>query len=85
MTLSRREFFGRILQPVRGSDRTGGNEKQNSADFGSLAGDLPPELLAMEAESLGLAPETDRAQLMAAIHEAMLARGKPRDAEPPKG
>lgn len=74
MTLSRREFFGRLLRPAPGEGPAHG-ETPPPADTGSLAGDLPPELLAMEAQRLGLDPETDRERLMAALYEAMLARG----------
>lgn len=79
MNHSRRALFARLLRPT--ADRA---EHGPAPDFGSLAGDLPPELLAMEAERLGLAPGADRAELVAAVHEAMLALGKEKNPESPE-
>jgi len=40
-----------------------------------ILSDLPPELMAMEAERLGLDPRTDREQVIAAIQAAMHGPG----------
>jgi hypothetical protein len=82
-TMTRRQLF-------RGSFKTGrdvsavavGNEQSKSKDaprpgteLGAIAGDFPPELLSMEAERLGLAPDADRETLLTAIYEAMAGSG----------
>jgi len=42
----------------------------------AIAGDFPPELLSMEAERLGLDPNSpDRDTLLAAVYEAMAGSG----------
>lgn len=82
MNRSRRQFFSKLLQPARNAaNGTTPARAPSPVDYGSLAGDLPPELLAMEAERLGLDPEADRDKLMAALHDAMLPDG-PKRMEP---
>jgi|GEM_PF-2642658 len=44
-------------------------------ELGAIAGDFPPEMLSMEAERLGLDPDTDREALLKAIYEAMAESG----------
>lgn len=78
-------------QLLRGSLRTGrrkapeteGDEQsaENRAPcamdgLGAIAGDFPPEMLSMEAERLGLDPDSaDRETLLAAVYEAMAGNG----------
>ncbi|MUM78856.1 hypothetical protein GKC30_14570 [Pseudodesulfovibrio sp. F-1] len=46
------------------------------AELEAIAGDFPPELLSLEAQRLGLDPESpDREALLVAIYEAMSGRG----------
>ncbi len=48
------------------------------AELETIAGDFPPELLSMEAERLGLDPDSpDREALLSAIYEAMANAGGP--------
>ncbi|BDQ34850.1 hypothetical protein JCM14722_23920 [Pseudodesulfovibrio portus] len=48
--------------------------------LGAIAGDFPPEMLSMEAQRLGLDPDsTDRETLLKAVYEAMAGSG-PRSA-----
>ncbi|MBU1003920.1 MAG: hypothetical protein KKE73_15520 [Proteobacteria bacterium] len=82
--LSRREFFQKILLPQQGAEQGRSPAAAPSEDFGSLAGDLPPELLDEEARRLGLDPATaGRAEIIAAVSRAMLARGPTQQDEPP--
>ena len=80
-SLTRREFF-------RGGFQTGrrvaavatGNEQpkpvREPAGLGAIAGDFPPEMLALEAQRLGLDPDsTDRETLLAAVYAAMTGHG----------
>lgn len=83
MTLTRREFLGRLLHPKRDGQQGHDSITQAPRDFGSLAGDLPPELLAEEARRLGLDPATtDPGQIIAAISLALRARGPAHEADP---
>lgn len=79
--VSRRNFFGEALRAgIRTLGQAVGGETGAApapADIGSLSGDFPPELLAMEAERLGLDPETDRDELLRAVHTAMGGSGPP--------
>jgi len=53
-------------------------ERNARADLTAIAGDFPPELLALEAQRLGLDPDqTDRDTLLAAVSRAMAAGGRP--------
>ena len=48
----------------------------SAAGLEAIAGDFPPELLSLEAQRLGLDPESpDREALLAAVYEAMSGRG----------
>ncbi|WP_319469799.1 hypothetical protein [uncultured Pseudodesulfovibrio sp.] len=52
------------------------------ADLEAIAGDFPPELLSMEAERLGLDPDSpDRDALLTAVYEAMAGSGPEKTGE----
>jgi hypothetical protein len=51
-------------------------EPRRTVELGAIAGDFPPEMLSMEAERLGLDPDsTDRETLLTAVYAAMAGGG----------
>ncbi|WP_316901030.1 hypothetical protein [Pseudodesulfovibrio indicus] len=82
-TMTRRQLFrGSFQAGRRVSAAAAGDEQPKSKDatrpemeLGAIAGDFPPEMLSMEAERLGLAPDADRETLLTAIYEAMAGSG----------
>lgn len=79
--LTRRQFFRGGFQAGRHvAAVAAGNEQpepeSGPAGLGAIAGDFPPEMLALEAQRLGLDPEsTDRETLLAAVYAAMTGHG----------
>ena len=90
--VNRRELLGMVLgrEPRRDSGDGQGDRVRGPArrperggaamDVAAIAGDFTPEMLAMEAERLGLDPSQDRQVLLAAVMAAM-APAKTRDEE----
>ncbi|BBD07729.1 hypothetical protein [Desulfovibrio ferrophilus] len=85
--LTRRQLFrGAVKAGQRIADTATGKETNSqtdqvdlSAELEAIAGDFPPEMLQMEAERLGLDPDSpDRTKLLTAVYEAMAAAGGPR-------
>ena len=82
-TMTRRQLFrgsfkaGRHVSAKAAGDEqpTSRNAPRSEAELGAIAGDFPPEMLSMEAERLGLAPDADRETLLTAIYEAMAGGG----------
>jgi len=83
VTITRRQLFrGNVKAEQHVAAVDTGNEQPRSTDaprpktdLGAIAGDFPPELLSMEAERLGLAPDADREAQLTAIYEAMVGSG----------
>jgi len=83
VTMTRRQLFrGNFKAGQHVAAVAAGNEQAKSedaprpeTDLGAIAGDFPPELLSMEAERLGLAPDADREAQLTAIYEAMVGGG----------
>lgn len=80
--ISRRNFFGEMIRAgVRGlgdlAESGAAAETPDPTPTSALAGDLPPELLAMEAERLGLDPDKDKAEVARAVSEALDATRQP--------
>lgn len=78
--MTRRQLFrgsfkaGQHVAAVAAGKKQPEPEKDQSipAELGALVGDFPPEMLSLEAERLGLDPEsTDRETLLMALYEAM--------------
>jgi len=85
--LTRRDFLGRGLRAGKriaataiGKDsETQQDAPRQAAELEAIAGDFPPEMLRMEAQRLGLDPDSlDRTALLTAVFEAMAAAGGPR-------
>ncbi|MEF2144113.1 MAG: hypothetical protein V3573_01590 [Desulfovibrionaceae bacterium] len=82
--MSRRSFFG---EAVRATVRSLGEvavqleERRGPKEQAELAHDFTPELLAMEAERLGLDPIRDRDEILKAVRAA-LARPVPETVKP---
>lgn len=83
-SLTRRQLFrGGFKAGRRAAAMAAGDEQPmpqgapRTADgLGAIAGDFPPEVLSMEAQRLGLDPDsTDRESLLKAIYEAMAGCG----------
>ena len=79
--LTRRQFFrggfqaGRHVAAVAAGNEQPGPES-GPAGLGAIAGDFPPEMLALEAQRLGLDPDSaDRETLLAAVYAAMKGHG----------
>lgn len=79
-SVTRREFFGGIFKAGRRvADVATNDEPARTEDaprlrteVEAIAGDFPPELLSLEAERLGLDPDSpDREALLMAVYEAM--------------
>ncbi|NDV18678.1 hypothetical protein GO013_04495 [Pseudodesulfovibrio sp. JC047] len=86
--LTRRQLFkGSLPKRPHGAAETQGNGHPAHADaprstmaLNSIAGDFPPELLALEAERLGLDPDSpDRDALLLAVHDAMTEAYGPKE------
>ena len=84
--LTRRQLFRRSFKAgQRVTAVATGKEQPPPADaprprteLNSIAGDFPPELLSMEAERLGLDPDSpDREALLTAVYEAMAGTSGP--------
>ncbi|MBI9092668.1 MAG: hypothetical protein JEZ12_25915 [Desulfobacterium sp.] len=81
--LERREFFKKIFQKASQTIQTLAGGLDDGVDNGhdpgemapSILSDLPPELLAMEAQRLGLDPRTDRDRVLEALEAAMHGPG----------
>jgi hypothetical protein len=81
--IERRAFFKKIFQKAASTIQTIAGQVGEGDDNGhdpsgmapSILSDLPPELMAMEAERLGLDPRTDREQVIAALQAAMHGPG----------
>lgn len=79
--LTRREFFrGGFQTGRRVAAVAAGNEQPKPeigpAGLGAIAGDFPAEMLALEAQRLGLDPDSaDRETLLAAVYAAMTGLG----------
>ncbi len=81
--LERRAFFKMVFQKAASTIQTMAGQVGEGDDTGHdpermapvILSDLPPELMAMEAERLGLDPRTDREQVIAAIQAAMHGPG----------
>jgi len=63
-----------LLNVVMGRVRDCGVSKRPSRDTSSIAGDFTPEMLAMEAQRLGLDTNIDREAMLAAVLAAMQPR-----------
>ncbi len=74
-SIERRHFFGEMVRAcVRGLSEFGcdaADEVGNDDHRSAAAGDFPPELLAMEAERLGLDAEKDKDEVIRAVSEAL--------------
>ncbi len=86
-SMTRRQLFRgsfKAGQRVAGTSAGTQQAEQESAtripdELRAIAGDFPPEMLSMEADRLGLDPDSsDRETLLKAIYEAM-AGGGPRE------
>lgn len=84
-SMTRRQLFRGSFKAGQDTAGTGaGTDGQESAtripdDLRAIAGDFPPEMLSMEADRLGLDPDSsDRETLLKAIYDAM-AGGGPRE------
>lgn len=81
--LERRDFFKKVFRKAANTIQTMAGQLGEDSDNGpdpeemapDILSDLPPELMAMEAERLGLDPRTDREQVLAAIKAAMHGPG----------
>ena len=81
--IERREFFKQVFQKASKTIQTIAGQLGDGLDNGhdpeemapSILSDLPPELMAMEAERLGLDPRTDREQVVESIQAAMHGPG----------
>ena len=82
--LTRRQLFRGNLKAGRpDAAEAAGDDQLKPADaprrpdeLGAIAGDFPPEMLSLEAQRLGLDPDsTDRESLLAAIYDAMAGNG----------
>jgi len=74
--VSRRGFFTKILElpaDALGSfiDTTAGDSRELKTMVPEIMADLTPELLAMEAERLGLDPKKDQHEVIRSIQAAM--------------
>jgi hypothetical protein len=83
-SMTRRQLFrGGFKTGRHGAAETVGDEQplpqsaSRMADgLGAIAGDFPPEMLSMEAQRLGLDPDsTDRETLLKAVYEVMAGSG----------
>ena len=84
--LTRRDFFtGRFKalkrmadNVVEGSTVSSGAPSYSRAELEAIAGDFPPELLSLEAERLGMDPDSpDRETLLSAVLDAMAGNAGP--------
>ena len=82
--MTRRELFRgtfkaeqRVTATAQGEPSTQPKRKSPShTELEAIAGDFPPEMLSMEAQRLGLDPDSpDRETLLAAVYEAMAGSG----------
>ncbi|MBG0788937.1 MAG: hypothetical protein H0S80_00395 [Desulfovibrionaceae bacterium] len=82
--LTRRQLFrGNLTAGRQDADRAAGDVQhepagapRHPAELGAIAGDFPPEMLSLEAQRLGMDPDsTDRENLLAAIYDAMAGNG----------
>lgn len=83
--IERRHFFGEMVRAcVRGLAEFSGDAADEDRDgvqqATAASGDFPPELLAMEAERLGLDAEKDKDEVIRAVSAAL---GSFREDPPP--
>ena len=75
--VSRRQLLGMIL----GKGPRPRETRTERADTAAIAGDFTPGMLAMEAERLGLDPDMDREDMLAAVMIAMGEAMRPSEEE----